>query len=816
MFKNYIKTAFRNFSRNKIFAGINALGLSIGISAALVIFLIVHYEFSYDSFEKDSNRIYRVVLDAKFGGVEGHSAAVPAPLSSAIEREVTGVETTVPVMQLQGDANVTITRKGLSQPVIFKKQPDIVFTDAQYFSLLPYQWIAGSVQSALKDPFTVVLTQSKAKKYFPSLSANEIIGKQISYNDDITATVSGVVKDLNETTSFQAAEFISYATISQTHLRNDFMMNVWNDWMSNSQLYVKLDKGSSVTATEAQLKTLLKKYSKDAENQSSNTIVFRLQSLNDVHFDPLYASPGLRTANKPTLYGLLAVALFLLLLGCINFINLTTANAAQRAKEIGIRKTMGSSRKQLIFQFLGETFMLTITASFLAFCLTPLLLKLFADFIPAGLSFQPLHQPYIFLFLLLLAIVVSVLSGIYPAFILSGYKPVQVLKAQSFINSSDTRNTWVRKSLTVSQFVIAQFFVIATLMVSKQINYSLNTDLGFNKDGIITFEIPRDTVAAHSKQLLTVINAIPGVETASLGFLSPADKGVSFTNVFYAAKPDVKTNIQIRWGDTNYLKVYKLKLLAGRNVAASDTMKEFLINDTYAKMLGFKRPEDAIGKYLSFNNYKNMPIVGVLQDFHDQSTRASISPMVFSGSPGGEFHVRLNPNVAGSDNWKNAISKIQKAFHQMYPGEDFNYKFVDEMVAEFYTSEQQVASLLSWATGLSIFISCLGLLGLVMYTINTRTKEIGIRKILGASVSNIIAILSKDFVKLVLIAFIIAAPLAWWASYKWLEDFAYRTQISWWIFILSGLGMLLLALITLSAQTIKAAMANPVKSLRSE
>ncbi|MEO7043791.1 MAG: ABC transporter permease, partial [Ferruginibacter sp.] len=465
MIKNYLRTALRVFTRNKTFASINVLGLSIGISAALVIFMIVQYEFTYDSFEKDNNLIYRVVLDAKFGGVEGHSAAVPAPLGNAIEREVSGVKTTVPVMQLQGDAKVTITRKGLPQPVVFKKQTAIVFTNAQYFSLVPYQWIAGSAQSALKDPFTVVLTQSKAKQYFPSLSANEIIGRQISYNEDITATVSGVVKDLNETTSLGADQFISYATISQTHLQDDFMMNVWNDWMSNSQLYVKLDKGTSVAATEAQFKTLLNKYSKDAENQSSNTIVFRLQPLNDVHFNHLYASPGLRTANESTLYGLLAVAAFLLLLGCINFINLTTANAAQRAKEIGIRKTLGSSRKQLVFQFLGETFLLTITASIVAFCLTPLLLKLFADFIPPGLSFQPLQQPYIFLFLLVLAIVVSVLSGIYPAFILSGYKPIKVLKTQSFISSGDTRNTWVRKSLTISQFVIAQFFVIATLMV---------------------------------------------------------------------------------------------------------------------------------------------------------------------------------------------------------------------------------------------------------------------------------------------------------------------------------------------------------------
>jgi putative ABC transport system permease protein len=821
MFKNYFKTALRVFTRNKAFASINVLGLSIGISAALVIFLIVQYEFGYDKIEPDNNRIYRVVMDMQFNGNEGHSAAVPAPLSAAIQKEISGVEATVPVMQFQGDgtAKASIKRNGSSHFIAFKKQPGIVFTNPQYFSLLPYHWLIGTPASSLKNPFNVVLTESRAKQYFPSTNINDIIGKQINYNDDFAATVSGIISDLDARTSFNGVEFISFATIAQTHMQDDFMMNTWNDWMAYSQVYVKLSKGTNPANTEGLLVSLLNKYNKEANKDAANTMRFHLQPLHDVHFNSLYAGFDQRLAHKPTLYGLLAVASFLLLLACINFINLTTANASQRAKEIGIRKTMGSSRKQLIFQFLGETFSLTAIACIISFCLIPLLLKLFADFIPPGLQFQPLRQPYIFLFLLLLALLVSFLSGLYPALILSGYKPVNVLKNQSFAGSNETRHAWIRKTLTVSQFVIAQFFVIATVMVSKQINYSLNADMGFKKDAIFSFDVPRsDTVPNHRIQLLNEIKNIPGVKMASRGFLTPADDGAAFTNIKYAgAANDNKESVQLRWGDTNYLKLFNIKIIAGRNVLPSDTVKEFLINETYAKSLGFKHPEDALGKQLDFNG-KKMPIVGIMHDFHEQSFHAEVGPLVFASFNNRSyfFHILLQPQNADVASWQNIISKIQKAYHQIYPDDDFSYKFFDDTIAKFYADEQHTATLLSWATGLSVLISCLGLLGLVMYTISTRTKEIGIRKILGATVTNIISVLSKDFVQLVLIAFIIAAPIAWWAGYKWLENFAYKTHMSWWIFVASGLAMLLLALITLSIHTIKAATANPVKSLRTE
>ncbi|MEJ0106108.1 MAG: ABC transporter permease [Bacteroidota bacterium] len=818
MFKNHFIIASRNFWRNKTFSLINVSGLSIGISAALVIFLIVYYEFSYDKFEPDRDRIYRVVIDAKYSGMDAHNSAVPAPLGAAIENEVTGVEQTAPVFQFQGDATakVAITPAHSDNPVIFKKQPGIVFTNAAYFYILPFKWVAGSPEASLRDPFTVVLTESRAKQYFPSMPASDIIGKQITYNDDVKTTVSGIVKDLDETTAFTSAEFISLATIAKTHLQDNFMMTVWNDWMAYSHLYVKLSKGSTVQQVKEQFKGLIKKYNKDANKDADNTMAFGLQPLSDMHFNSDYAGFDQRLAHMPTLYGLLAIAAFLLLLGCINFINLTTAQATQRAKEIGVRKTMGGSRRQLIFQFLSETFFITIIATIISVLLTPVLLKMFADFIPPGLHFDLLHQPYLLPFLVLLVITVSFLSGLYPALILSGYNPVLVLKGQAVSNSGQTRKAGVRKTLTVAQFVIAQFFIIGTAMVSKQINYSLNTDLGFNKEAIINFDLPRDSVKSHAHQLLNEIKALPGVAVASRGFLPPATEGGAFTRLSYNnGKEELKPNTQIRWGDPDFIKVYQIKLLAGRNVEPSDSIKEFIVNESYAHAIGFLHAEDALNKYVQWNK-KNIPIIGVMKDFHEQSLHSLMGPIVLGGNNGDFFHIKLKANNADGSLWRNAIAGIQKSFKKKYPEEDFNYKFFDDSVAKFYESEQHTASLLQWATGLAIFISCLGLLGLVIYTTNSRTKEIGIRKILGASVANIISILSKDFVKLVIIAFVIAAPVAWWATYKWLQDFVYRTGISWWVFALSGISMLIIALITLSAQTIKTAVANPVKSLRTE
>jgi putative ABC transport system permease protein len=816
MFKTHLTIALRNFFRHKLFSGIKVLGLSIGISASLVIYLIAAYEFGFDSFQKDREQLYRVVLDARFNGNEGHSAAVPAPLATAIEQEMPAVQSTIPILQFPGDANAKVEIDKNAGGPVFKKQEGIVFTKPAYFAMLSIEWVAGSPTTALNEPFATVLTEERAKQYFGNLPVSDIIGRKITYNKEITTTVTGVVKAIDEPTAFTASEFISHATIAKTSLQNRFMMNVWDDWMSYSQLYVKLKNGQTTAAAESQLSTLFKKYNPNAEKDEANSIRLKLQPLSDMHFNTNYQSIGMRTAHKPTLYGLLAIAAFLLLIGCINFINLTTANASGRAKEIGIRKTMGSSKMNLVIQFLAETLFLTSIAVVFSLMITPLLVEMFRDFIPAGLHIKLTEYSKLVPVLLVLTLAVSLLAGLYPAFILSSYKPVDVLKSNITSGSGGTRSALVRKILTVSQFTIAQFFLIATVMVSRQIHYSLTADMGFQKDAIVTVELPRDSVRAHHTQLLSFIQAMPGVATAALGFSPPAGQGVSFTNISYIGDTtEYKPTSQIRWGDANYFKVYQIPLVAGRNVLPSDSVREFIVNETFTREIGFKEPAQALNHFLQWNG-KSYPVVGVMKDFHDQSFRAHISPVVFAGNKGTTLHVRLHPNDKNGIAWKATLTQMQKQYKGLYPEEEFNIHFYDETIAKLYESETRTAGLLRWAMGLTIVISCLGMLGLVMYTTLTRRKEIGIRKVLGASVSRIVVLLSGDFIKLVLIAFVIAAPVAGWATYQWLQDYAYRVSLSWWVYATCGLVMLVVAMITLSVQTIQAATSNPVKSLRTD
>jgi len=811
MIKNFLTTTLRHLWRNKLFTGLNMLGLSIGISSALVISLIVYYEFSFDTFQQDNDRIYRIVLDANFNGVEGHSVGVPAPLGGTIQQALTGIEQTVPVFQFPGDANIRVEgNNNASKPRLFKKQRHIVFTNNDYFNLLGYGWINGKPAETIENPFTVVLTESRARLYFPDLQPAEVVGKRLDYND-ITLTVAGIVRDLDKPTDFRGKEFISLATIRATPLKDNFMLDVWNDWMANTQLFIKLSDGYSASAIQTQLNTFYQSHN----TQNGREITLRLQPLNDVHFNAHYPTNGGFTAQRSTLYGLMSVAAFLLLLGCINFINLTTAQASQRAKEIGIRKTMGSSKLQLITQFMGETLLITSIATVLSALLIPIILQLFSAYIPEGLTAAFVFQPGYLLLLFLLVLLVSFLSGCYPALVLSGYAPVSVLKNQLAGMHSQTRHAGIRKVLTVSQFTIAQFFIIATIIVSKQISYSIDSEMGFDKEAVFKFDTPRDTTETRRTQLLHAIQAVPGVALASTGFLAPADRGMSFTNISYHnGHEELKPQTQIRWGDEHYLSVYRIQLLAGRNVLPGDSTKELLVNEQFAREIGFQQPQEALGAFITWNG-RAVPIVGIMKDFHHQSTRSSISPLVFEKNNGSTVHIRLKPNRDGLS-WSEAIANIQKAYQQVYPDEDFNYQFVDEMIAQFYEREQATAGLLAWAMSLSIGISCLGLLGLAIFTIHTRTKEIGIRKVLGASVAGIVGLLSKDFVKLVLLAVVIASPIAWWAMNRWLDDFAYRIDIQWWMFAVAGLAAVVIALLTVSWQAIRAAVANPVDSLRDE
>ncbi len=816
MFKNYFKIAFRNFWRNKFFTLINVVGLAIGISAALVIYLIVQFDFTFDKFHPDGERIYRIVTNSTFSGETSYNSGVPVPLAEAVKDEVTGVQSSAP-FELANTCNVLIYN-GKNQPKKFKKQENMVYADQRYFSMFPYKWLAGSPKTALNEPYQVVLTAVQAKKYFPKLSFANMLGKQIIYDDTVKTTVTGVVREFNENSDFTFQHFISFETM-KTLSDLKFELQEWGGITSASQLFVKLSPGTNIKNIEKQLVNSLKKHHPPMLDDNGSKEDFKLQPLSDLHFNSKYYAYEKGVANKNVLYALIIIAVFLLLLGCINFINLATAQASQRAKEIGIRKTMGSSRAQLMSQYLIETFLVTLFAVLIAVFLTPVILKLFADFIPVGVKADFVHRPDIILFLMILSVLISFLSGFYPAMVLSGYKPVAVLKNQAYANTGKTRNSWLRKSLTVTQFMIAQFFIMATLLVSKQIYFALHTDLGFRKDAIIYLSTPwKDSNKDHKQVFIDKVKAIPQVAMLSLGGLTPLSGGWGSREITYKnGKREVKTDLQLKSGDENYIKVYQIKLLAGRNIQMSDTSSAMLINNTFAKILGFKSPREALGKNIPFEKDKQKQIVGVVADFHQASLHQAIKPLaIYPEKNSSTLHILLKPETVNGKEWSKAIQSIQQDWKEIYPDEDFDYHFFDETIAKFYESEQRTAKLLQWATGLAILISCLGLLGLAVYTTNMRTKEIGVRKVLGASVRQIVALLSTELILLVLIAFAIVTPLAWFAMHAWLQNFADRTTVSWWIFMVSGGGMLLIALVTLSFRTIKAALANPVKSLRSE
>jgi len=823
MIKNYFKIALRGFWKHKLFTLINIIGLSIGISAALVIYLIVHYDFSFDKFHRDSDRIYRVVSNFSFQGQPSYTRGVCVPLPGAIKSQATGVDFTSHILCLSPDVFVG-GKKGV--PAKFKSQDRVVLADDAYFKIFDYVWLAGSSKTALTAPNQVVLTSDQAKLYFPALSYDQMIGKVVTY-DTLKTTVTGVVQTIRQNTDLTFHDFISYSSATATNaLGASLQLKSWGSTSSSSIVFIKLSAKATAANVQKQLNDILKKNDppqKGVPLTSSSS--FALQPLNDIHFNAKYGAFDFsNTASKNTLYGLLVIAAFLLLLGCINFVNLTTAQAAQRAKEIGIRKTMGSSRSQLVIQFLSETFFVTLLAVIISVALAPVILKLFADFIASGIKADFIHQPDIIIFLVILTITVSLLSGFYPAIVLSGYKPVLVLKNQAQSNSSKTRNAWLRKSLTVSQFVIAQFFIMATVLVSKQIYYALHKDLGFKKDAIIVINSPwKARTIGHNLVLLNKLRAIPQIELVSMGNAAPFSGSTTSTRVSYKdGKKEIQTEVEMKFGDENYLKLYQIKLLAGRTLQAGDTSTSFLINNTYAKVLGFRNPHDAIGKQVdNLNNQKKMTIVGVMADFYERPIHSAINPLAFlSGKKDayqlGTFHVALKPQTADGNEWKTAIASMGKAWKEIYPDDDFDYHFYDETIAQFYGTEQHISTLLTWATGLSIFISCLGLLGLAIYTTNQRTKEIGVRKVLGATVAQVVKLLSTELVVLILLAFVIVCPIAWYVMNKWMENYADRTSISWWIFAASGAGMLIAAVVTSSFQTVRAAIANPVKSLRSE
>jgi len=733
--------------------------------------------------------------------------------------ELTGFETVTTFHNYYASVNVADGDKGVkkfSAAKIGAEASPIIIAEPQYFDLFKYEWIKGSPETSLKEPFQVVLSVSEAGKYFGRADLNDVIGKEILYkdaffNDSLRLTVSGIVADWNKNTDFGFKDFISLATIKSSFLKDKIQLNHWGNWNPMAQGFVKLANGVSAAQVEKQFPRFIDAHIAPYPGHKQT---LALQPLSDIHFNSLYHDTYSRQAHLPTLYGLMAIAAFILIIAAINFINLSTAQSLYRAKEIGVRKVLGGSRASITIQFLAETFILTVASVIISVIIANPVIKLFPSIIPAGVSFD-FFAPFTLLFLFAITVVTALLAGFYPARVLSSYLPVISLKGQG--SPKLNQSSYLRKVLIVFQFTVSLVFIIGTLVISSQMNFVLNKDLGFNKDAIITLHTGWSKPVSQLEVFAHRINQVAGVQLTSLHMETPAANEHSYTHIDLT--PEIKTSAAYENADENYVPLFGLKILAGRNLSHSDTVKEFLINETCAKALGFTKPADAVNKVIvsGINDRKGM-IVGVVKDFYAKSLHETITPFFITSNKDNQHALSLKLSTLGKhpENLRVALTQINKLWKEFYPDDKFEYSFFDDSIKKLYEQEQKTTQLMNTAMAIAILISCMGLFGLAMFTARQRAKEIGIRKVLGASVTGIMAMLSKDILRLVIIAMIIASPVAYYLMHQWLQGFAYRVNVNGWLFLLSGAAAVMIALLTISFQAIKAALANPVKSLRSE
>ena len=823
MIKNYFKIAWRNITRHKIYTVINIFGLALGICACITIYLITKFDLSFDKFHPDGNRVYRIVGELQ--NDKGDKKFLNSVFNdvAAFQSQIPGFEAKAGLIDFGEDVTIPDGNnppKKFDNRIVGSYNTSTIITWPEYFDIFKYKWLAGNPQT-LSEPFKVVLTENRGKKYFGNIPLSEMIGKTVIYQDSLRVIVSGIIKDWTENTDFGYTDFISISTATHSFLKQRFKTEDWSSLQPhNSLVMVKLNNGVTADEINQRFAAFIKDHVKF--QQPGTKLTMYLQPLSDIHFTKEFRrgddGDDFRKAYMPTLYSLIGVAVFILLIAAVNFINLSTAQSIQRAKEIGVRKVLGSSRRNITFQFLAETFVLTVLATVISVMLVSPILALFKDYIPEGIEFQ-IFNPSTLIFLFSVIIITTVLAGFYPARVLASYLPILSLKGVSFQKGSEKIN--LRKALIVFQFTISMLFIIAAIIMGKQMNFMKNADKGFNSDAIITVDKWRDR-DNKLKILAENVRHIPGVDKVLWQGNNPMGFAKTSNTFKFKGKKEITINPVIEEGDDQYLSFYQMKLVAGRNIMHSDSVSELIVNETLAKAIGFNNPADAVGKQLFnfFNTTKNngCPIVGVVADFHQGSLHDAIEPAIITNMS--FFRHSIAIKLAGQEkntkDVKTILAAIGSEWKKIFPDDTFNYHFMNESIGFLYGQEDKTAWLVNVAMGLTIFISSIGLFGLGMFTAERRTKEIGIRKVLGASVTNIVAMLSWDFISLIILSIAIASPFAWYFMNRWLEDYAYRTNISWQVFLLAGLSTIFMGLITVSIHAIKTARANPVKSLRTE
>jgi len=793
MFKNYLLVAFRNLKKQKSFSLINIFGLTLGISCCLLIFLFIMNEFSFDRFHTKGDRIYRVM---RVGNMNGNREEIPylsGPYAAALKNDFgSDIEATVRVMPSNG-----LIESG-NQAFNEKK---LYIADPNFFEVFDFKLIKGDPKTVLKDPTSIVLSEAMAKKYFGN---QDPMGQVVRLDKDQSLKVTGVMKNVpvNSHLDFDLVIPLSlYASAP--------FLQVWNN--NNNFTYALLAPNVKPEKLTAKFPAFMQKYMPTPQTEVSKRMTLDLNPLHDIYFEPAAPWDNVKHGSRNIVFIFLSIALMILGLACINFMNLATAKASDRSKEVGLRKVLGAVKSNLVYQFLGESFLLAAISAVLAVLLVQLVTPSFNQFL--GYTLPVFWQkPAFYVFIPVVIIVVGILAGIYPALVLSSFSPIESLKGKLRIGKA---GAFFRKGLVVFQFGISVLLIFATMVIMLQMNFVRATDLGFNQEQSLVMKIDNNDIYNNSARFRTLVKAIPNVTDASLMSGEPGGFYDNF-NFDVEGKEGDDWMFRTVFTDLRYVSTLGLKIVAGRNLSESfptDSASAVLINQKTASRMGLS-PEQAIGKRIR-NQYRDSlfrTIVGVVEDFHFLSLKDEIQPLVIS--PGSDVRVAVIRLAAGDP--RNTISQIKKIYTGIAPVYPFEYSFLDESFDVQYKADVLQQDLLKSFAIVGILIACLGLFGLASFTAVKRTKEIGVRKVLGSSIEGIVVLLSKDLLKPVLIGTILAIPIGYLVMRQWLENFAYRTPIYWWIYVVAVLVSLVIALLTVSQQAFKAALSNPAKSLRTE
>ncbi len=794
MFRNYLKVAARNAVKHKFYATINVLGLAIGMTCCLLIFLYVSQELSYDSFHTKSDRIYRLVTDIKTPTETLNIGETSTPMAAYMKSDFPEVEDMVRI----DNAQFLLQKDDQTF-----QEDEAITADSTFFKVFSFTLLRGNPQTALKDPFSLVLTEDAAKKYFGN---EDPLGQRLLMESEYDCTVTGVMENVPENSSFDFEILISMSTRLE-----EFAPGLNEHWGNFTNVaYVLLTEQADPKELESKLPHFLSNYISEKDRGEGMNYTLFLEPLSEVYYSE---RGGFKVGSLTNVKIFSVIAIFILLIACINFMNLATARATERAKEVGIRKVVGAVRRQLTTQFLFESVLLSLIAFLLALLLGELLLPIFNQLAGKAVATSVFNNFYHLLFFVAIALTIGLLAGIYPALVLSHFKSVAILKGRF---SSSQRGVVLRKALVVAQFAISIVLIVGTLVVYVQLDYMQNQTLGFKKNRMLVIDFRGDNaiqekVETFKQQLANH----PGVESVSVSSSVPGrNNSHAYSEIENPTGDMQASNVNLFYVDHNFLKQYKMGVAAGRFFSedfSTDT-SAMIVNEALVKSYGYSSAEDIIGQRFSQWGVEG-EIIGVVKDYHFRSLQQEIGSMTIRMESTFARYFSINVET---DDLSGTLASLEKEWQTLAPQRPFNYFFLDEAFDQQYRAEVRFGQLFIYFAGLAIFIACLGLLGLISYTIVQRTKEIGIRKVLGATESSIVRLLSKDFLVLVLISFVVATPVAWYALQQWLADFAYRTPMPWWVFVLAGSVATFIAMLTVSFQSIKAAISNPVDALRSE